>query len=96
VTILGTPAEIYNFGTQYWITIISILFSGIVVATVYLPVFTTLQLNSVYEVRSFHLILFNVPLNEAQFSRQIFALLSVFGNSIRSNRADSNFYNFCF
>ncbi|XP_011694864.1 PREDICTED: sodium-coupled monocarboxylate transporter 1-like [Wasmannia auropunctata] len=49
VTILGTPAEIYNFGTQYWITIISILFSGIVVATVYLPVFTTLQLNSVYE-----------------------------------------------
>ncbi|KAL0102300.1 hypothetical protein PUN28_018672 [Cardiocondyla obscurior] len=49
VTILGTPAEIYNFGTQYWITIISILFSGVVVATVYLPVFTTLQLNSVYE-----------------------------------------------
>lgn len=55
VTILGTPAEIYNFGTQYWITIISILFSGIVVATVYLPVFTNLQLNSVYEVRSFSL-----------------------------------------
>ncbi|KAL0102302.1 hypothetical protein PUN28_018672 [Cardiocondyla obscurior] len=50
VTILGTPAEIYNFGTQYWITIISILFSGVVVATVYLPVFTTLQLNSVYEI----------------------------------------------
>ncbi|KAL6258811.1 hypothetical protein P5V15_010757 [Pogonomyrmex californicus] len=49
VTILGTPAEIYNFGTQYWITIISIFFSGIVVAYVYLPVFTTLQLNSVYE-----------------------------------------------
>ncbi|XP_070158852.1 sodium-coupled monocarboxylate transporter 1 isoform X3 [Polyergus mexicanus] len=49
VTILGTPAEIYNFGTQYWITIISIFFSGVVVATVYLPVFTTLQLNSVYE-----------------------------------------------
>lgn len=52
VTILGTPTEIYNFGTQYWITIISIFFSGVVVATVYLPVFTTLQLNSVYEVRS--------------------------------------------
>ncbi|XP_029174908.1 sodium-coupled monocarboxylate transporter 1 [Nylanderia fulva] len=49
VTILGTPAEIYNFGTQYWITIISIFFSGVVVAVVYLPVFTNLQLNSVYE-----------------------------------------------
>nr|XP_034182969.1 sodium-coupled monocarboxylate transporter 1-like [Osmia lignaria]XP_034182970.1 sodium-coupled monocarboxylate transporter 1-like [Osmia lignaria] len=49
VTILGTPAEIYNFGTQYWITIISIFFSGVVVATVYAPVFVSLGLNSVYE-----------------------------------------------
>ncbi|XP_020284757.1 sodium-coupled monocarboxylate transporter 1 isoform X2 [Pseudomyrmex gracilis] len=49
VTILGTPAEIYNFGTQYWITVISIFFAGLAVAYVYLPVFTTLQLNSVYE-----------------------------------------------
>ncbi|XP_058803067.1 sodium-coupled monocarboxylate transporter 2-like [Phymastichus coffea] len=49
VTILGTPSEIYNFGTQYWITVISIMFSGIVVANVYLPVFTTLKLNSAYE-----------------------------------------------
>lgn len=49
VTIVGTPAEIYNFGTQYWITIISIFFAGVVVATVYLPVFVTLKLNSAYE-----------------------------------------------
>ncbi|XP_076223835.1 sodium-coupled monocarboxylate transporter 1 [Nomia melanderi] len=49
VTILGTPAEIYNFGTQYWITIISIFFSGVVVATVYAPVFVEMGLNSVYE-----------------------------------------------
>ncbi|XP_017888479.1 sodium-coupled monocarboxylate transporter 1 [Ceratina calcarata] len=49
VTILGTPSEIYNFGTQYWITIISIFFSGLVVALVYAPVFVNLGLNSVYE-----------------------------------------------
>ncbi|XP_033191923.1 sodium-coupled monocarboxylate transporter 1 [Bombus vancouverensis nearcticus] len=49
VTILGTPAEIYNFGTQYWITIISIFFSGVVVAFIYAPVFVSLGLNSVYE-----------------------------------------------
>ncbi|KAL2732696.1 sodium-coupled monocarboxylate transporter 2-like [Vespula maculifrons] len=49
VTIVGAPAEIYNFGTQYWITVISLLFSGIVVANIYLPVFVTLQLNSAYE-----------------------------------------------
>lgn len=52
VTILGTPSEIYNFGTQYWITIVSLIFSGLVVANVYLPVFTTLKLNSAYEVCS--------------------------------------------
>ena len=50
VTILGTPAEIYNFGTQYWITIISIFLSGLIVVLVYLPVFVTLKLNSAYEV----------------------------------------------
>ncbi|XP_076753748.1 sodium-coupled monocarboxylate transporter 1 [Xylocopa sonorina] len=49
VTILGTPAEIYNFGTQYWITVISIFFCGLVVALVYAPVFVALGLNSVYE-----------------------------------------------
>ncbi|XP_011869219.1 PREDICTED: sodium-coupled monocarboxylate transporter 1 [Vollenhovia emeryi] len=64
VTILGTPAEIYNFGTQYWITIFSILFAGITVATVYLPVFTTLQLNSVYEYL------------EIRFSRAVRILIS--------------------
>lgn len=50
VTILGTPSEIYNFGTQYWITVASLVLSGLVVANVYLPVFTTLKLNSAYEV----------------------------------------------
>ncbi|XP_067213503.1 sodium-coupled monocarboxylate transporter 1-like isoform X2 [Linepithema humile] len=64
VTILGTPAEIYNFGTQYWITIISTLFAGIVVVTVYLPVFTTLQLDSVYEYL------------EIRFSRSVRILIS--------------------
>ncbi|KAF5300336.1 hypothetical protein FQA39_LY11193 [Lamprigera yunnana] len=49
VTILGTPAEIYNFGTQYWLIAISIWFSGTIVAFVYLPVFCRLQVNSSYE-----------------------------------------------
>lgn len=65
MTILGTPSEIYNFGTQYWITIISIFFSGTVVATVYLPVFTNLQLNSVYEYL------------EIRFSRSVRILISL-------------------
>lgn len=50
VTILGTPSEIYRFGTQYCIIAIAIWISGAVVATVYLPVFCKLQLYSSYEV----------------------------------------------
>ncbi|KAK9737968.1 Sodium:solute symporter family [Popillia japonica] len=49
VTILGTPAEIYNFGTQYWLIVVAIWISGIVVAIVYVPVFCKLQVNSSYE-----------------------------------------------
>lgn len=51
VTILGTPAEIYRFGTQYCIIAVAIWISGTVVATVYLPVFCKLQLYSSYEVK---------------------------------------------
>ncbi|XP_025829264.1 sodium-coupled monocarboxylate transporter 1-like [Agrilus planipennis] len=49
VTVLGTPAEIYNFGSQYCIIGIAIWTSGLIVATVYMPVFFKLQLNSSYE-----------------------------------------------
>lgn len=50
VTILGTPAEIYSFGTQYWLIVIPILLMGFTVSSVYLPVFTTLKVGSSYEV----------------------------------------------
>uniref|UniRef100_A0A1S4GX53 Sodium-coupled monocarboxylate transporter 1 n=1 Tax=Anopheles gambiae TaxID=7165 RepID=A0A1S4GX53_ANOGA len=49
VTILGTPAEIYNFGTQYWLIVVPIVLTGIAVCTIYLPVFCSLKLNSSYE-----------------------------------------------
>ncbi|XP_050077278.1 sodium-coupled monocarboxylate transporter 1-like [Anopheles maculipalpis] len=49
VTILGTPAEIYNFGTQYWLIVVPILLMGVAVCSVYLPVFCSLKLNSSYE-----------------------------------------------
>lgn len=47
---MGTPAEIYNFGTQYWLIIVPIFLMGIAVSYVYLPVFTTLKVGSSYEV----------------------------------------------
>lgn len=51
VTVLGTPAEIYNFGTQYWLIIVPIFLMGFIVSYVYLPVFCSLKVSSSYEVR---------------------------------------------
>lgn len=50
VTVLGTPAEIYNFGTQYWLIIVPIFLMGFIVSYVYLPVFCALKVGSSYEV----------------------------------------------
>ncbi|XP_039952815.1 sodium-coupled monocarboxylate transporter 2-like isoform X1 [Bactrocera tryoni] len=46
---LGTPSEVYNYGTQYWLIVISILFMAIVVSKVYMPVFCALRVSSSYE-----------------------------------------------
>jgi solute carrier family 5 (sodium-coupled monocarboxylate transporter), member 8/12 len=50
VTVLGTPAEIYNYGTQYWLIILPIFLMGFIVSYVYLPVFCALKVGSSYEV----------------------------------------------
>ncbi|KAI5635412.1 sodium:solute symporter family domain-containing protein [Phthorimaea operculella] len=52
VTILGTPAEIYNYGSQYWLIVVGVTASCLVVVLVYLPVFHTLNLSSSYETPS--------------------------------------------
>ncbi|KAI8427583.1 hypothetical protein MSG28_002081 [Choristoneura fumiferana] len=65
VTILGTPAEIYNYGTQYWMVIIGVSLSCVIVATVYLPVFCTLRLSSSYEYL------------ELRFNRHVRAVASI-------------------
>lgn len=49
MTILGTPSEIYNYGTQYWLIVFPICLMGIIVSYVYLPVFASLKISSSYE-----------------------------------------------
>ncbi|XP_048486145.1 sodium-coupled monocarboxylate transporter 1 [Plutella xylostella] len=65
VTILGTPAEIYNYGAQYWLVVAGVALSCAVVAAVYLPVFCTLRLSSSYEYL------------ELRFNRHVRAVASV-------------------
>ncbi|XP_026323432.1 sodium-coupled monocarboxylate transporter 2-like isoform X2 [Hyposmocoma kahamanoa] len=50
VTILGTPAEIYNYGLQYWLIVVAIFISCVIVSVIYMPVFCLLGLSSSYEV----------------------------------------------
>ncbi|XP_013200676.1 sodium-dependent multivitamin transporter isoform X2 [Amyelois transitella] len=65
VTILGTPAEIYNYGTQYWMVVFAVALSCAVVAVVYLPVFCLLKLSSSYEYL------------ELRFNRNVRAVASI-------------------
>lgn len=65
VTILGTPAEIFNYGTQYWLVIFGVTLSCVIVATIYLPVFCKLRLSSSYEYL------------ELRFNRHVRAVASV-------------------
>ncbi|KAF2898113.1 hypothetical protein ILUMI_08055 [Ignelater luminosus] len=49
ISLLGIPAEIYMFGTQYLMCSLAIIINVIIINYTYLPVFYKLQLNSTYE-----------------------------------------------
>ncbi|KAH8317624.1 hypothetical protein KR074_002327, partial [Drosophila pseudoananassae] len=46
VSILGAPPEVYNYGTQYWISVVPILLQYFAIAYIYLPVFWAVQVGS--------------------------------------------------
>lgn len=49
VAILGVPAEIYRFGTEYWFLGCSYFLGLLIPAHVFIPVFYRLQITSTYE-----------------------------------------------
>ena len=51
ITILGVPAEVYIYGTQYWLIIASYVILFPSVALVFVPVFRAVDISSSYEVR---------------------------------------------
>ena len=50
ITILGVPAEIYIYGTQYWLIIASYVILFPSVALLFVPVFRAVDISSCYEV----------------------------------------------
>ncbi|CAH1798707.1 unnamed protein product [Owenia fusiformis] len=49
VSVLGAPSEIYNYGTLYWLWVISFWIALPITAHVYLPIYYDLKLTSAYE-----------------------------------------------
>ena len=50
VTVLGTPAETYIYGTMFWLYGFAYILTGIVVTRLFLPVFYRLGVTSANEV----------------------------------------------
>lgn len=50
ISLLGTPTEIYVYGTQYLFVVFGIAAMGFAMVHIYLPVFHDLQLVSTYHV----------------------------------------------
>jgi len=50
ITLLGVPAEVFYYGTVYWLVNVSSVFVALMINYIYLPVFYSLQLTSSYEV----------------------------------------------
>lgn len=48
---LGLPAEMYTYGTQYYLIVFAEALVSFTMAAVYLPVFFKLQITSSYEVK---------------------------------------------
>jgi len=51
ILLLGTPAEVAIYGTQYWIVCVSFFFVIPIAAYVFIPVFYRLQVTSIFEVK---------------------------------------------
>ena len=51
ITVLGTPAEVYTYGTMFWWFFLSYTLVAITTANVYVPVFYKLGVSTTYEVR---------------------------------------------
>ena len=51
ITILGVPSEIYTFGIQYWLVVVSYIILFPTVALLFVPTLYELDLTSSYEVQ---------------------------------------------
>ena len=51
ISLLGLPGEIYTYGTQFYVVILSYVLVCAATSTVYIPMFRRIKITSVNEVR---------------------------------------------
>lgn len=49
ITLMAVPADVYQYGAAYGLTVISMITTGFITVFVYLPVFYNLNITSTYE-----------------------------------------------
>lgn len=53
ISLLGLPGEIYTYGTQFYVVILSYVLVCAATSTVYIPMFRRIRITSVNEVRKY-------------------------------------------
>lgn len=54
ITVIGTPAEAYLYGTPFWLFVFSYAIMSTISAEIFVPLFYRLGITSTYEVRGRH------------------------------------------
>lgn len=72
VALIGTPAEVYSNGTQYWFIGCSYILGLLIPAHIFIPLFYRLHLTSVYQVH----ILLNDEITQALLKIKVLCLHS--------------------
>ena len=54
IALLGTPAEVYNYGTMFWYICGSYIFMTLISAHLFIPTFYRLRITSVYQVNAYN------------------------------------------
>uniref|UniRef100_A0A8B9GZ87 Solute carrier family 5 member 8, like n=1 Tax=Astyanax mexicanus TaxID=7994 RepID=A0A8B9GZ87_ASTMX len=60
ITVIGTPAEAYKFGTPFWLFAFSYAIMSTISAEIFVPLFYRLGITSTYEVRAYNTSIFNI------------------------------------
>ncbi|RWS29320.1 sodium-coupled monocarboxylate transporter 1-like protein, partial [Leptotrombidium deliense] len=73
ITLLGTPLEVYNYGTQYWIHLVVYPILMYITAYCFTPVFYNLKVTSSFEIIYMAVVLYAPALALAQAGLVLFA-----------------------